>query len=832
MGLKQSIVMKVEFTNKYQAGNHGSTPGKFITRYISRMDAAEPMTSLDLDTNIEPILQFKRRYDVRDGISDKSIIEYANSVDFFNKVRKQESLDGKAFGVNGLSYSNKQTRAVAKQVQGLYDDGHSVSKLVFSFSHDYMTRHKMVDDSYENHGYGSLHGRVDQLRVRQAVSDAMNTLTTEGDYVNPVWIATIHSNTDDLHVHCVLADDVDLDKSNRLVPNQLAKQDYGFVTPTQSKKFRQAMDRKFRELDTMAVFQQEQPSDSLNLDLGGKKIAYSHYRINTTLQKLTASLPKDTNKWDTFAEPELMKRPNEWLHTYITEIMQTYPQRSGWDKLQPVMNQRLQQIPEDNRLAYANYLEDSFYRLSEGHILDDIKDDLDYQPLTEHSMYLTQQAVDTDDPKEMQAAFDLNMQQSSEQASMSLQHLVQYQKRRKDHEKQAKIMNTQLRLFDLDHQKDSDFTDESPIRQWYKVHGAAERQRADKYRYLLKGQDPVEPNLDELNQKYEDLIKDHKRVRALMTVKIPTQDELSDVVADGLNEADDVVGAQKYRDLINNAYNNQPISVEDAKKLDEFGEDKNLMLGTKTYYSQNPQLFREDSFKEASDYAMKLSEYSYECWDSGLIAYDEVEDTYGYMNDLMNGINRAPKKVTNRDTVLSRTYFDTVKGSDLHDVINDFAKDDDRTLSDSTLMVYQKVTNRELNVDILADNYFEKRGQESPIITESLERSTTHKRFSDFVDETGQLPEKSDMQSDEMLPETLAEKRNLAAMSLSDAEFDTNKHLQLMQNVAEEYRLQLMEQIKEYQAQAQQDVPELQPYINESPNTPMLDDSQQENQFD
>lgn len=83
-----------------------------------------------------------------------------------------------------------------------------------------------------------------------------------------------------------------------------------------------------------------------------------------------------------------------------------------------------------------------------------------------------------------------------------------------------------------------------------------------------------------------------------------------------------------------------------------------------------------------------------------------------------------------------------------------------------------------------------------------------------------------------MLPETLAEKRNLAAMSLSDAEFDTNKHLQLMQNVAEEYRLQLMEQIKEYQAQAQQDVPELQPYINESPNTPMLDDSEQENQFD
>lgn len=54
MGLKQAIVMKKEFTNKYQAGKHGSTPGKFITRYISRMDAAEPITALDIKYDESP----------------------------------------------------------------------------------------------------------------------------------------------------------------------------------------------------------------------------------------------------------------------------------------------------------------------------------------------------------------------------------------------------------------------------------------------------------------------------------------------------------------------------------------------------------------------------------------------------------------------------------------------------------------------------------------------------------------------------------------------------------------------------------------------------------
>lgn len=800
MGLKQAIVMKKEFTNKYQSGKHGSTPGKFITRYISRMDAAEPITSLDIKYDESPLFQLSKRYDSRQGLAQTSISMYDDVLKYTNKVKQKESLDGKAFGNKGLAYANKDTRSLAKQVQALYDEGHSVSKLVFSFSHDYMTRHHMVDDDYKNTGFGSLHGHVDQLRVREAVNTGMEALTKEGEYTNPIWVATVHTNTDDLHVHCVLVDDVDLSKSKRLVKSELKPQDYGYVNDTQTKKFRKAMDKRFRELDTMKVLKQEQLSDEFNLDVAKKQIEYSHYRVNNTLQKLTASLPKDTEKWDTHKEPEIMKRPNEWLEAYITEIMQNYPNRSGWDKLEPVMNKRLAQIPEAQRLQYQQYMQDSFYRLSEGHILDDIKDDLEYQPLSEHNMYLTQQAVDNDSPEEMQAAFDMNVEESNESVSFSLRHLIQYQKRKYDHEQKAKLMHEQLNFYDIDHHHEASYQQEPPIRNWYKVHAEAERARVDKYRYLLKGNEGS-PKFDrhDLDTKYDKLMQEHTRIEKLSTLQIPDAKDVPAFVGATVQKLGDQEETIKYRDLLNKAYNGEAMTKEEATELDKFGGEDSEMLGSRAYYAMNPNSFRHDSFEEASQYAMSMARYSYECWQNGLIKYNEVEDTYDYMKALMKGFNHEPKKPGKFEDVYTPEYFDEVKGSDLHDMLNDFGENQSRELSDKTINTYGELITKELKADVDADDYLAQRDQESPYITDSLNKT---RQYLDFAYETrnqGALPEATPIEVDEMLPETLAEKRNLSAMSLEDAEFDTNKHLQLVHNVAEEYRVQLLEEIRQYE---------------------------------
>lgn len=811
MGLKQAIVMKKEFTNKYQAGKHGSTPGKFITRYISRMDAAEPITALDIKYDESPLFQLAHRYSNRQGLAQTSISMYDDVLKYANKVKQQESLDGKAFGNDGLAYSNKDTRVLAKQVQNLYDEGHSVSKLVFSFSHDYMLRHHMVDDDYKNIGFGSLHGHVDQLRVREAVNTGMEALTKEGEYTNPIWVATVHTNTDDLHVHCVLVDDVDLSKSKRLVKSEIQPQDYGYVNDTQTKKFRKSMDKKFRELDAMKVLKQEQLDDEFNLDIAKKQIAYSHYRVNNTLQKLTASLPKDTDKWDTHKEPEIMKRPNEWLEAYITEIMQNYPNRSGWDKLYPVMNKRLEQIPESQRLQYQQYMQDSFYRLSEGHILDDVKEDLEYQPLSEHNIYLTQQAVDNDDSQEMQAAFDMNAQESGESVSLSLRHLIQYQKRKYDHEKQAKLMHEQLYFYDVDHHHEASYQQEPPLRNWYKVHAEAERARVDKYRYLLKGRESA-PKFDrhDLDTKYDKLMQEHNRIEKLSTLQIPDAKDVPAFVGAAVQSLGDQEETMQYRDLLNKAYNGYDMTKEEAIELDKFGGENSQMLGSRAYYSMHPAGFRQDSFDEASKYAMDMASYSYECWQNGLIKYDEVEDTYDYMKDLMKGFNHEPKKPGAFDDVYTPEYFDEIKGTDLHDMLRDFGTDESRDLSPKTINSYGRLIAKEFRADMNADNYLAQRDQESPYITDSLNKTKQYLDFANEVRNQGSMPQAANVEGEEMLPETLADKRNLAAMSLADAEFDTNKHLQLVKNVAEDYRVQLLEEIREYEeTQKQQELQDI-----------------------
>lgn len=811
--------MKKEFTNKYQKGRHGSTPGKFITRYISRMNAAEPITTLNVDIDPATELQFKMRYLNRNGLAQNSIEQYDDAKNYINKVKQHESLDGKAFGNTGVSYSNRETRDTAKKVQSLYDEGHSVSKLVFSFSHDYMKRHHMVDDEYRNTGHGSLRGHVDQLRVREAIQAGMEALTTSGDYTNPIWVATVHTNTDDLHVHCVLVDDVDLEDSKRLVRSEDIPQDYGYVNDTQSKKFRKAVDLKFRELDTMQTLKQEQPSDELNLDTAKKKIEFSHYKLNNTLQKLTASLPKDAEKWDTYAEPELMKRPNEWLETYITEIMTNYPKRSGWDNLQPVIEQRLQQIPEEQRLPYRDYMQDTLYRLSEGYILDDIRDSLEYQPLTEHNMYLTQQAVDNDDPQEMQAAFDLNTQENNAGFSLSLRHLVQYQKRKKDHEKWAKIMNEQIHLFDLDHRQDADFTQESPIRNWYKVHGQVERARVDKYRYMLKAQDGIPlNNIPELRRDRDDLQRRHDYIDKLAVLEIPEKENVSDAVVHALDNCDDKVQVLEFKDLINKAYNGESMTREEARQLDNFGGKDSEMIGSKAYYAQHPEMFRTDLFEYATQYAMDNEAYSMRCWEQGAVHGDEVTDAYTYMQHLMAGQNDQPAQPRLFNEVYTREYFDTVKGSDLHDMLHDFSANQSRDLSDSTISTYDKTISAELSADLLADNYLAQRNQANDYITDSLNSTRQYREFADVIKDQRSLPKAAEITTAEMLPETLAEKRNLAAMNLADADFDTNKHLQLIKNVSEEYRAMLLEEIRE----TSYDIPE--EYVHDdAPKLPVDD---------
>lgn len=184
MGLKQDIVISNQFGSK--------SPGRYIMRYTSRTDANE---SLDIN---EYITKYTTRYSAVEQLKYNAPTE--NEI-----VSRDESLsrkDGVLFGNEGLSYTDDMLKEAATKTQNAADQGHVAMMPILSFSHDYLQKNNIVpEDMPEPTQAGAYKGQVDQLKLRQAVTDMMDTMHKDMGFTNPEWTGTIQLDTKHVHVH-------------------------------------------------------------------------------------------------------------------------------------------------------------------------------------------------------------------------------------------------------------------------------------------------------------------------------------------------------------------------------------------------------------------------------------------------------------------------------------------------------------------------------------------------------------------------------------------------------------------------------------------------------
>ena len=184
MGSKQDVVIKNKFGTK--------TPGRYILRYTSRKDANE---SLDIN---DYITKYTTRY------SAVEQLKYEAPPDD-TIISKDESLsrkDGVLFGNEGLSYTDDMLKEAAAKTQKAADEGHVAMLPILSFSHEYLKKHNIIpDDMEEPKEAGAYKGKVDQLKLRQAVSDMMFKMHQDMGFSDPEWTATIQLDTKHVHVH-------------------------------------------------------------------------------------------------------------------------------------------------------------------------------------------------------------------------------------------------------------------------------------------------------------------------------------------------------------------------------------------------------------------------------------------------------------------------------------------------------------------------------------------------------------------------------------------------------------------------------------------------------
>jgi hypothetical protein len=355
MGLKQSIVIRSEYTNNARSapgkGSRGASPGQYVMRYMAREDATEVLTPVKQVEGME--LFHSRMGDEYDGAGfmryiarshateqlkskqDEDLQDadaYGSPLILKHKFKKIDKQSGRAFGTRGISLSHQELVDTSEAIQKAFDAGHSVQKIIVSFTEDYLRDTDVLDARFKHKGRGSYKGHIDQLKLRQAIIDGVDRMVKVGRFADPEWVGTIQLDTSHVHAHIAL---VDKKFSESRMRNDGA--DRGKINEREKKMFRKGVHFSLEDMKNLRSFHKQASLERQNVVAFVKDYAYSTLNENTPIQLLMAALPKDRRQWRYRTNRAAMKHPNTLAKGIVERVFETEPEQSGYkDAMQAV----------------------------------------------------------------------------------------------------------------------------------------------------------------------------------------------------------------------------------------------------------------------------------------------------------------------------------------------------------------------------------------------------------------------------------------------------------------------------------------------------------------
>lgn len=274
------IIVKNYFSQQNHPG-YGSTPGSYVADYVTRDEAAEAYNPVDI-----PEQQIQNA-----------------------KARPIEP--GRVFGSEGLIYNSEQALHGSEKVQEHYDTGGTVQRMVVSFRDDQTLQNLgILPRNIHHRDRGDYQHNFDELKLRSMVSAGMDRLAERGHYQYPYWLASVHVNTDHIHVHIVTFDQQKYGERTR-------KRDHeqrGMLWKSEREAFRQGLFDRAREMQHLTpnvlssqLKQQERfqvrDLDNYQLKQVERQDKYQHY-IRYERQRLSSSKQKEflTNYYQRFMD--------------------------------------------------------------------------------------------------------------------------------------------------------------------------------------------------------------------------------------------------------------------------------------------------------------------------------------------------------------------------------------------------------------------------------------------------------------------------------------------------------------------------------------------------
>lgn len=289
--LRKDVIIVNEYTvkNKSGKGSRGSTPGNYVMQYMARGDATEKSINTEQG--------YMTRVSATEQLPDEDW---------------KDKLSGVAFCEDDISMPKRKVKRKSKEIQKAYDEGKTIMKTVISFSEEYLKQNNIVPKDLEIKKKGDYRGNFDQLKLRYAITNGMQKLSSEYDDLR--WVATLQVDTK--HIHCHLAM-YDAGKGN-VMPDGTQK---GKITGLGRQKIRRGVDMFLDDTKSIPYLASNVSKQRRNSLTYTKALTHKAMIEQGNAQLMLAMLPDDPKLWKAGSKDKRMKRANLFTKMYVNEVL-------------------------------------------------------------------------------------------------------------------------------------------------------------------------------------------------------------------------------------------------------------------------------------------------------------------------------------------------------------------------------------------------------------------------------------------------------------------------------------------------------------------------------
>lgn len=672
MSLDKSIVVRNEFThngvNTPGRGTRGGSPGQYVLRYMARIEATETLTPVP-DSPDSSIFDYATRYMLRSEATEvlkSSGRPSVSPLELQHTFQEVDKLTGRSFGNRGISLSDDTVRQSSQLIQDAFDEGHSVQKVILSFTEDYLKENGILEPNYVHGGRGSYKGNIDQLKMRQAIYTGVNKMTTMGNYANPEWVGVIQVDTNHVHAHLAIVD-------KEFSPSRMMSdgRDKGKLTKREMMTLRRGIQYELNEMKTMKGFHRQVSLERQNVVGYVKDYVNDHIGKNSRLQILMASLPEEQHLWRYGSNRKEIQYANELAEQYVTDIFNEQPVRSGYADasraIERYINGRVQteNIDRDEQERLRRNGQKLLVERSVNGVYDSLKV-FDKTQLNVRTPMLDIQSSSEDELME-------NISDGFDQVGFELR-VRGYSNRRKHHQAQSIQYKELIDRFDETNEEGLVSSDAFILRQFYEEELEWNMALTDKYRSFFRINGRKDRRYQELHQeKYEQLAQRYDEIKQI--------DMYLESVDDG-SIFERMPGFETNEDVFTN-------SIEADRLIeDEFG----VINGSRAFSDFYREGFVRDLTFDKEVYVNDLREYTFNCFVDGVSTqnvWSKLQPNHrelsgdAYENALRNKSSyfQEPTEPKVREEGITDDHFNNVKALDIHHLGVDFYTKVDRSIS-------------------------------------------------------------------------------------------------------------------------------------------------------